>query len=560
MAKSSVTPASILVTEVVNEGEAIVQMKSKVKPESVSVPGLEVLNAVEAVEEPVEAVLPENPSAPQSVTLTTEQLQTLMNHAVQTAIAEATQQTQAENEMLRTQLHAATEERRSLESVFEVLGHPTPSRRPSASSKSPQGLAQDFMQACEAAPNRVWVDKTTGDRIVQRDMSQARYLFFHEREQLRHDLEHLAKQNGFLQGAGYVASDAPTVRGDVLPLFLDYLSLTLRETHSARYVYWQFPYYNLELGKGPGDTIQVPRFRWLTEAVAVADRTLNPANTIAAGSNPVQAFSVSITLGERGLGFGTPASNLAVAVPEFLTAYSMLNLENAVMSRLGHDYEAWEDLSVRSLLFASTRIVYNDRASVTTVPGNVGAGDDGTLSEAFLNMLYAYMAGLQIPPLDDGNYILVLHDVALAQLKNSMANRNRYTDRISVQELTGLLQSAANREMGKTSGYVGTVGNFHVFATNAHSMGVAGTSGVQNETLGAGSTLTRTSFAMGRAALARAIGLEAEVRQDNNNDFGRLNRFIWLSHETTGYLDTDPAIAAEQQLRVIQIRTTDQNV
>jgi hypothetical protein len=338
---------------------------------------------------------------------------------------------------------------------------------------------------------------------------------------------------------------------------LDYMSLVLRETHRARYVYWQFPFYNLELGKGPGDTIQIPRFRWLPEPISIGERTLVPGTNLSAANNPIQAFSVSIAMLERGMGGGNPLGNNPVAIPEFFTATSMLNLENAVMTRLGHDYEVFEDVSIRGFFFATSRIVYNDNGAVSTIPGAVGVGDDGTMTENFLNMLYAYMAGLQIPTLDDGNYTLVLHDTALAQLKNSMASRNRYMDQMSMQELTAILQAAANREMGKTSGYVGTICNFHVFATNAHSMGVPGTVGVQTETLGVGVTLTRTSMAFGRAAVARGIGMEAEIRRDNNDDFQRLNRYTWLSHESPGFLDVDPAISAEQQLRVVAVRTVD---
>ncbi|NJN87071.1 MAG: hypothetical protein HC881_13225 [Leptolyngbyaceae cyanobacterium SL_7_1] len=80
---------------------------------------------------------------------------------------------------------------------------------------------------------------------------------------------------------------------------------------------------------------------------------------------------------------------------------------------------------------------------------------------------------------------------------------------------------------------------------------------MQNETLGAGSTLTRASVAFGRAAVTRAIGMEAEIRTDNNDDFQRLDSFTWLSHETTGDLDVDPVINADQQLRSIEVRTTD---
>lgn len=489
--------------------------------------------------------------------MTSDRLDALIQNAIAAAVSSATERLNEQLTILQTKLAESQQHNRSLEQVFRVLNVPTtPAIATPTGRDGLQGLASDFSVACESAPSAVWVSRHTGERFVQRDLSQARHLFFTQRDQLRMDMQKMAIDSGLLRGGQY-ASDTPTVRADIPPALLDYLSLVLRETRRARYVYWQFPFYQLELGKGPGDTIQVARFRWLAEPSSVSDRTLTPGTNLSGTSQNIAAAAVSIVLGERGLGSGSPSTSLPVAVPEFLIATSMLNLENAVLSRLGHDYEVYEDISIRTRYFATTRVVYNDRQSVTTTPANVGAADDGTMTENFLNNLYAYMSGLQIPALDDGCYVLVLHDIALAQYKNSLSAKNQYLTPMNMAELTMLLQAATNKEMGRTSGYAGTLNGFHIFGTNAHSLGAAGTEGAQNETLGVGSTLTRTSLAFGRAAVARAIGMEAEMRRDNNDDFGRLNRWTWVSHETAGDLDIDPAINAEQQLTVIEIRTVD---
>ncbi len=492
------------------------------------------------------------PAAPaDTLLLTQEQLQA----AISSAIMQSNEDRDTRIDSLESKLAEAEQNRTALESVFSTLTKTVPNlnTKLAANRDAMPGILRDFESALAAAPVRQWYNRSTGEQFAQRDLSQAKRLFFTERSTLRQDMETYARRHGLL--GGQVATDAPTTRPDIPSMLLDYLSLTLRETHSGRYIFWQFPFYGLELGKGPGDTIQVARFRWLPEAAAEADRTLTPGTSLVATSQPVVATALSIVLGERGL--GKDASAQPVAVPEFWMAYSLLSLENAVMSRLGHDYEAWEDISIRSKYLATTRVVYNDRGAITTVPANVGAGDDGTLSENFLNNLYAYMSGLQIPPLDDGYYCLAVNDYALAQLKNSVSARFRYLEPANISDLTGILQAASNREMGKTSGYAGDIGCFHIFSTNAMSMGAAGTEGVQLETLGVGSTLTRASLAFGRAAVARAVGMEPEMRRDNNDDFGRLNRWVWLSHETTAALDVDPALAAEQQLRVVEIRTTD---
>jgi hypothetical protein len=488
-----------------------------------------------------------------SLNLTPEQLQQIIGATVDQVVADL----RADNQKLQQQLQEVQQNRDSLEQVFRTIGKVAPNlnTRIAATRDQVAGLCKDFIQALDSAPTKVWVNPSSGERYTQRDLSRAKRLFFKHRDALRDEMEQFARRHGLLCGDAIYSSDAPTARADIPPAFLDYLSLVLRETHAGRYIFWQFPFYKLELGKGPGDTIQVARFRWLPEAATKADRTLTPGVNLNAGSQALVAAAVSIILGERGL--GKDANFPPVAIPEFIMAYSMLDLENAVQTRLGHDYEAWEDLSIRTKYAATTRVVYNDNGGVTTVPANVDAGDDGTCTENFLNNLYAYMSGLLIPPLDDGCYVGALNDRALAQFKNSIGDKFRFVDGAAVEELTNLLQSASNRVMGKASGYVGKYCGFHLFSSNAFSMGAAGTEGVQSETLGPGATLTRASYFFGRAAVCRAIGMEAEVRRDNNDDFGRLNRFVWLSHETTGYLDVDPAINAEQQLRVVEFRGVD---
>ncbi|MBD2465721.1 hypothetical protein H6G89_32555 [Oscillatoria sp. FACHB-1407] len=541
---------------VVSEGEAIAQLNSKSKGESDAVQNIE-----QSKTQPESS--PEQPNEqPQELRLTADQLQAAITQAIDNATAPLRQQI----EQTQQQLNEAIQQRDSLQQVFNVIGKPavmvntklapgrglseTPARGRAA------GLAADFMQACESAPSEIYVNRKTGKRYVHRDLNDARRVFHSDRLQLRKDMEQLARDHGFLQGYRRMsASDAVTVRTDIAPLLLDYLSMVIRETHSARFIYWQFPWYELELGKGPGDTVQVSRQRWIAEPTTVASRTLTPGVPLTNTRQNISSGAVTIALQERGLGLD--ASNPPVAIPEFLTAYSMINLENVVISRLGHDYEASEDLFIRTRYFATTRVVYNNRQSVTTNPGSLTASGDGTITENFLNNLYAYMSGLQIPPLDDGCYVYPLHTTGLAQLKNSLSAKNQYLDQMNLEELTMLLQVASNREMGRCSGYAGSACGFHLFNTNAHSMGAAGTEGVQTETLGAGSTLTRASVAFGRAAVARAIGMEAEIRTDNNDDFQRLDSFTWLSHETTGDLDVDPAIHPDQQLRVVEVHTTD---
>lgn len=544
MSRKTIVARDVISIDAVTESEVIQQLNNKSKKSS---------DATQPTEENTQAESTEQ-TQQTPLTLTADQLQAAIAVAIDNATAPLRQQV----EQTQQQLNEAIAQRDSLQQVFNVIGKPSVmvNTKLSPGRDRVAGVAHDFMQACESAPAEIYVNKKTGKRYLQRDLTEARRVFHTERSQLRADMEKLARDHGFLQGyRGMTASDAVTLKTDIAPLLLDYLSMAMRETHTSRYVYWQFPWYELELGKGPGDTIQVARQRWLPEPTTVASRTLTPGVPTTTQRQNVTVGAVTIQLQERGLGLD--AASAPVAIPEFLTAYSMFNLERVVTSRLGHDYEASEDLFIRTRYFATTRVVYNDRQSVTTNPGAVGAGDDGTVTENFLNNLYAYMSGLQIPTYEDGCYAFPLHTTGLAQLKNSLSAKNQYLDQMNLEELTNILTVGSNREQGRVTGYAGSVGGFHLFNTNAHSMGTTGTEGVQTETLGSGSTLTRASVAFGPGAVARAIGMEAEIRTDNNDDFQRLDSFIWISHERTGDLDVDPALNPEQQLRVVEVHTTD---
>jgi len=540
----------ITATDSISETDAIKELKAK-RPTATD--GARLTAADSESKPTTEPSSTEQPATvPGELRITADQLQAAIAAAVDAALAPFN----AQLKTAQDDLVAMTQQKDGLEQVFKVIGKPSVVHVPGRGDRV-GGLAADFVTACDGAKSAIWVNKQTGQQVIQRDMSQARSLFHLDRHQLRRDMEQFAKDNGFLQAGSKIATDAATTRADILPTLLDYLSMTMRETHLGRYVYWQFPFYELELGKGPLDTIQVSRLRWITEPTSVADRTLTTTANLTSNRQNLAIGQVSIALGERGLGSGDPASSQPVAIPEFLTAYSMVNLENAVGRVLGHDYEVFEDIAIRSRYASTSRVVYNNGQTVTTNPLSLTAASDGTVTENFLNEFYAYLSGLFIPTLDDGCYVLVMHDKGLAQVKNSMRVLNRYMEAIQIEELTQILQVISNREQGRVVGYAGSISGFHVFATNAHSMGAAGTEGVRNETLGVGSTLTRSAYAFGSMAVARAQGMEAEIRLDAVNDFGRLNSFTWLSHETTGALDVDPVLSSEQQLRVVELRTVD---
>lgn len=414
-----------------------------------------------------------------------------------------------------------------------------------------QGRLAEWHQIHDSAPTK----QVTYDRgtrfITHRDMHDSFRYWLANRDSLRSEVETFAKASGFLLGS----KDAATARTDIPEMVLTHLSNLMRVTHQTKRVYWQFPVYVEDFEKGPGDNVAVIRWANLAEPTAEANYTLTPGTSLATTQQAISETERIVTLEEKGLGKNGVANFEPIGLPEFWMARSIQNLERVVMQRLGQHYEVCVDHMIRTKYFTTTAIVYNDNGGVTITPGNVGTGDDGTMTAQFLTSLYGYMSGLQIPPMADGTYAIVMHSTAASQFLNSLNNNSRFSGALQTQDVTNLFSYAAVQ--GQVTGYLGSFYNFHIFETNAHSLGAAGTEGAQNVTLGVGSTLTRTSIAFGRDAVGHAVGMPVQIRRSNDDDFGRLGQFIWLSHETAATLDVNPNNNASEQLRVLQVRTVD---
>lgn len=382
--------------------------------------------------------------------------------------------------------------------------------------------------------------------------------------QLIRDMESYAKANGLLRGGGtrVTSQDAATVGSDITGGFLETLSSIMRVTHRPQYIFRNFATTRVNFAKGLGETVRVPRAALLTHATDPDAYLLSGSGTYAAidsNNSRLQTGAVSVSVQEWGL--GKNSTTPPIGLPSFVQAYSMIDLMNVLDENLGDSYYNFEDLKIRSLWDATSRVVYNDGDEITATASDA----DGVVTLQFLIKLFAYMRGLQIPTYRDGCYGIVLTDTAWSQLQVELI-----ADQIWQAPDTGALEGLANmfslstgQEMGPAdfaAAYRGKYGNFHVFSTNAYGMGVAGTEGVQTETVAAGARTTRTNYAFGAATVARGIGSEMEIRRDTNDDFGRIGRYIWRSEEGFLAMDVDPTGYSDssdvpQQLRVIDVRS-----
>lgn len=521
---------------------------------------------------PLEQAEPNQGNPAQVITLTPDEFREFIERAAAIAhekekeIAKRErQQIQAELNETKNQLATAQNQATAITNVLTTLGHTHPVVDKSSALGFPAhnkliestsdrigGRLKEWRDRIEKAFSQNVQNPQTGLVYTQRDWRAADRYFVDNRAALRDEVEQFCKANGLFKGL-LTDKAAATIRTDLLPTLLDYLSASIRKTQSAKYIFWQFAYKDIKFGKATGDTVQVARVRDLTAPTSVSDTLLAITGPSATRSN-LSINSVSGVLQRRGL-------NEPVQIPQFFSMYSLLDLETLVGNKLGKHHQADVDLRIRTRFLATTKVLYNNGGAVTATAGDVGAGDDGTLTESFLNAAYAYITGSFYVDTDEmGALWLAAPARALAPLKNSLANSNRYMDQISTERLTALFTMATNSDVPTISGYVGTFCGFHIFQSTAYGNGAAGTEGVQNETLGTGSTLTRSVIAGGYYAVARAVGMEAEIRRATEDNFQTQDAWTWISDEIVFDLDVDSAINAEQQDRIFELRVTDSPV
>lgn len=449
--------------------------------------------------------------------------------------------------------------------VFKMQGKSNPAAKGvnfntivGSRSDSPDGALKDFLGELENAPVATRSSKLTGARVAVHDTRHLRPFIRKNYRQMVTDMESWGKQNGLFRANKSMTNGVSLPDG-----FLPVLSAMLRENNRSSLVFHQFVDVTMNFEKGRGDVIEVPRVPYLSPISDPDDRLLSGNGTyvdIDPGSQALNSGSVDVQLQEWGL--GKDSQNQPIGITRFAEAYSMIELMNLLDKNLMRDYYSWEDAKIRSLLTPSSRIVYNDKDSVTTTPGNVGSGDNGSCTYTFLASLEGYAQDLQIPTMPDGCYILVLPALSVSALLRSMTGIFSAATPEEVRELTAMLmpmEAIANPEF-RASGYVGRVGAFHVFRTNAYGVGAG--DGVFTTAFGVGNTTTREGFLIGASSMGRGIGSPMEIIPSGVVPFNRAERFIWRSEEGFAALDVDPTgyndtSAVPQQLRVIKVRTSD---
>lgn len=462
-----------------------------------------------------------------------------------------------------------------IEQLFKVAGV-TPGGAGSVADKSVNfnvmgssdkisGSAADFEKLYDSA-DTFRHQTQAGGYVFVKDSRELDRFVRENRDHLHKDMEQFARRNGLLQGGnGRVPNGkaADTAKANIPDMFLAFLSSIVRQTHLPSFIWHQFVPVRLDHAKGQGDTIVIPRWNYQPTAAAPNDRLLSGAGTyvrITSDRQNLSQASLSSVILEFGLGRNTDAR--PILIPEFVSAYSLQDLESVLVRNLGYDYNSWEDLYIRSAYDQTSVVWYNDNGNIATSPSALTTGDDGRFTTDFLDAAYSEMRALQIPPMDDGCYMAAINTFAAQTFKKSFEGDSakwQAASTASLAELTNMLNYMNGGWIEKVSGYLGKFNNFHLFESNAWGLGNAGTPGAQTETFGTGvgAQTSRTSYLFGRDAVGRGVGQPMEIRMDEMRDFGRSDSYIWRSEEVVTTLDVDPIGTgrANEQLRVIEVRT-----
>jgi hypothetical protein len=473
-----------------------------------------------------------------------------------------------------------------LADVFKLQGYANPSKNAmktpgfnkllSSSRDQIEGTLAELEQIRHSSSITTKTTRGGGFIVVDNFVEVDRYVRAN-RSQIIKDLEIHAKKNGLLLGngglSGNIIKQAATQISDISGGFLPTLSSVVRTTHRAQFIFWQFAQTYFDYLKGHGSTIDVYRSAYFPSSVNPADWELSGGGSfylLDTTAQQIQTGVVPVVLQEWGMGKPS-TSNQVVSIPTFITMHSMIDIVSILEKNIGFNYAQFEDRQIRSLYSGTSVILYNNRNNIVTSPASIAAStatnSSGIITKEYLLQLQNYMYSQQFEPFPDGNFALALNPNARVQFKESLLSLERIVDAGAIEDISNILNPTVipPESNGKVSGYIGTYYGFHIFVSNAFGVGTSGSEGVQTETINSTPTITRTSYAFGNMAVGRGIGTNMEIRQNEINNYGRVDTFTWISTEGFAALDVDPVgygdtSAVPQQLRVVQIRTTDNPV
>jgi hypothetical protein len=316
----------------------------------------------------VDAVTVDPPAAPTAPQFDISQLQTLINTAVNGAIAPLSESLQAvkteldaanaaiaekdavlaSKDAALTETQAKLAESQKAESILESLskltGSPTTQRPdvPMVNTKTsingePQGLAREFVELLndrdrlQIRYDVMGYSSTTGQMVATHRHGQKIKEFiwnsFNEERRVAQNwtwrnseliktTEAWFKANGLLSGnvrnisgrstnAAGASTGAPGLAPD---LFLDVLSAMMRETHNYANIFWQFTTTVFDPTSEPGKNILVPRANYLARPTSVSDFVI---------ANTTTFNAINLTTGSSSDAQGIEVTTVPIACTQY---------------------------------------------------------------------------------------------------------------------------------------------------------------------------------------------------------------------------------------------------
>ncbi len=494
---------------------------------------------------------------------------------------------EAELEAARKQVAEATKANQAVENLSRLLGKPakaeTPMDVPNFNKTSPNadrlsGRLAEFMQERDSS-GVYFRQSNKGNYIPSYDTSRVdAYVVengLHNKasrgyRELMNEMTEWGKKHGLFTGNKLISQGemrAATTGANIPGGFLEVLSSIMRVSARPGLVFWQFPKTIHRYDRGYGEVIDIPRSAYPDVATDSTDRLLSGSGTYVPIDNSntnVRTGIVQMQLQEYGRGRpGAPP----IAIPRFVSEFSMISLMNILQRDLFYDYYNFEDLIVREQWRPTSATLYSTGTGTnTTLVANAAAvAAGGTMTKDLLRSLFLDMSSNKVVPLPDGNYGIVMSYRSFKQLKDSYDQYWETNTPEQIRALTNMMMTDYPAgENIEVSGYQGLHENIHVWVTNAFSDGAVDSVEVFSETDGqSGTTTFRTSYLFGGDTIGRGIGgAGAQILYDEKTDFGRVDRAIWHCYEAHAPLDVDPTgyndtSNVPQELRVKKVRTSD---
>jgi hypothetical protein len=435
--------------------------------------------------------------------------------------------------------------------------------------REPRGAAKDFADMLSNpmyVPRVEKVDRDEG-HIVQRNYAEIDAWARDPKiaPVLRQEMSELMKAHGLLTGGDASRDSAGSTRNvpsSIPDYFLPYLSSYLRDTHTARDIWWQFANQVTDIGQMPGQTVKIPRFENLPveelEEYLLDDGTTGIIYNMAAQG--LSQSSALIKVATWGLGRGNSVSTRFLRLSDMVLASGIDELLRIVSEILGRSSRGFENAGIRrvyELARVAENISYNDGGQLSSTAASILSGDDGTLTSQVLSNLSARMSMEQIPTFENGLRVGVINPMAVATLRESVSDKLVASSEAEIQEVLGIMQAGTLGDgIQRLRGYVGNYQGFMLFEDTALSNGLPGSNGVTELSTGVGNRTFRDNFFFGPGVAGHAVSSPVEIIE-KEGDFRSSRDFTWRTTCGFGALDCSSHLDNSQQTRVRILRTLD---